>query len=315
MKTPAAYSRQALAWDDLRLILAVADAGSLAAAAAVLGISHPTVSRRLRDAERRLGCRLIETGTQRTILTAAGEEALALARRMASEIAELERRLLGRDDGETGLVRLTAPDAVAEYLLSRVLRKVAAAAPGITVELLVSNQLLSLAQREADIAVRVTDRPDPVLKGRQIGSVGMAVYGHRSLAPAAAPFAAGPWVGFEAGLACSAPGKWLEREVSPTQIRFSANTLLGATKAVAQGIGVGVLPCFVGSTLPDVVRLTPPIAELETGLWLLVHPEIADLPRMRRVREALAAEIGPLRDSIAGREAKSDRDQAVAKIA
>ncbi|MBI2255375.1 MAG: LysR family transcriptional regulator [Proteobacteria bacterium] len=315
MKTPATSSRQALAWDDLRLILALADAGSLAAAATTLGISHPTVSRRLRDTERRLGCRLIETSAQRTILTPAGQEALALARRMAGEIAELERRLLGRDDGEAGLVRLTAPDAVAEYLLSRVLNKIAKATPGITVELVVSNQPLSLAQREADIALRVTDRPDPALKGRQVAAIGMAVYAHRSLASRADPIAQEPWIGFEAGLACSAPGKWLERHVTPAQIRFSANTLLGAAKAVAQGIGIGVLPCFIGSTLPDVVRLTSPIVDLETGLWLLVHPEIADLPRMRRIREALAAEIGPLRDAIAGRGAAADAYQAMAETA
>lgn len=314
MKTPTTPSRQALAWDDLRLILALADAGSLVAAASMLGISHPTVSRRLREAERRLGCRLIETGAQRTVLTAAGEEALALARRMASEIAELERRLHGRDEGETGLVRLTAPDAVAEYLLSRVLSKLAKVTPGITVELVVSNQLLSLAQREADIALRVTDRPDPSLKGRQIGTVGMAVYAHRSLIGTADPVTQGPWIGFEAGLACSAPGQWLERQVPPSSIRFSANTLLGAAKAVAQGIGIGVLPCFVGSTLPDVMRLTPPIAELESGLWLLVHPEVADLPRLRRIREALATEIAPLRTEIAGR-GSGDTGQAVAKIA
>lgn len=301
MKSETTVHRTALAWDDFRLILAIGELGSLTRAAAKLGLSHPTLSRRLREAERRLDCRLVERSPQTCRLTPAGMEMRDLAIRMSTEIDDLERRLVGRDGTPTGQVRITAPDAVADYLLSGILGGLTRSLPGITVELVVSNQVLSLAQRAADIAVRVTDRPDPALKGRRIATVGMAVYGTQALADAADPAARGPWIGFEAGLACSGPGKWLDHEIPADLIRFRANTLLGAARAVSQGTGFGLLPCFIGETLADVVRIGNPIAELDTGLWLLVHPDVADLPRLKSVRQVLAKELTGLSEIISGR--------------
>ena len=290
---------RALAWDDLRLVLAIAEAGALSRAAAALGISHPTLSRRLTATEHRLDCRLVERSPQNCRLTAAGEDVCRLARRIADDVGALERRIVGRDGGERGLVRVTAPDAVSEYMLPGILAGLARELPAITVELIVSNEPLSLAQRAADLALRVTDDPDPALKGRRVGGIGFAVYRAGSLA--AAPFdPKAPWVGFEAGLACSGPGQWLEQKVTASQIRFRANTLLGAAKAVQQGTGCGLLPCFIGESTPTLVRIGKPITELETGLWLLVHPEVAGLARIKAVSDQMVRALRVLRPVISG---------------
>ncbi|MEQ9327902.1 MAG: LysR family transcriptional regulator [Rhodospirillales bacterium] len=293
--------RGALAWDDLRLVLAVAEKGSLTAASQALGISHPTLSRRLRDAERRLGCRLVDRNPQSCRLTPAGEEARDLAARMAADIAGLERRIAGRDNAPEGPVRLTAPDAVTEYLLSGLLAGLGKALPDVTLDLIVSNQVLSLAQRNADIAVRVTDTPDPGLKGRRIAAVGFAVYGTGDIVSSRATGDRTPWIGFDDGLACSGPGRWLERNSDPSAIRFRANTLPAAAKAAARGVGLALLPCFVGENLPGLVRAGEPVPELDTGLWLLVHPDVAAQPRIRAVRDLLARELRKLAPVIAGR--------------
>jgi DNA-binding transcriptional LysR family regulator len=295
--------RGALAWDDLRLVLAVAEKGSLTAAAQALGISHPTLSRRLRDAERRLGCRLVDRNPQACRLTPAGEEARDLATRMAAEIAGLERRIAGRDTAPDGPVRLTAPDAVTEYLLSGLLAGLGEALPEVTLDLIVSNQVLSLAQRTADIAVRVTDTPDPGLKGRRISTVGFAVYGVPEFVAARIVGKPVPWVGFDDGLACSGPGRWLERQSGAAQVRFRANTLPAAAKAAARGVGLAILPCFVGENLPGVERAGGPVPDLDTGLWLLVHPEVAGLPRIKAVRDVLARDLRKLSSMISGQGA------------
>jgi len=284
-----------LNWDDLRLVLVLAEAGTLSAAAMALRLSHPTLSKRLRALEDGLGVRLFDRLPSGLQPTEAGAEMLALARGMAGDIAALENRIAGRDRAESGVVRLTAPDAVSEYLLGQILAALGRALPRITVELIISNQPLSLAGRQADIALRVTDNPDPGLKGRRVGTVGMAVYARRELAELAA--AARPWVGYDGALACVGPGQWVARHVPETAIRFRANTLLGAAQAVRAGMGLGVLPCFVGGGIPDLIRLDAPLPELEQGLWLLLHPDLAGVPRYRRVADALAAEIraaGPL---------------------
>jgi DNA-binding transcriptional LysR family regulator len=107
-------------------------------------------------------------------------------------------------------------------------------------------------------------------------------------------------VGFDAALACSGPGAWIARHVSDDAIRLRANTLLGAAKAVRGGIGQGLLPCFIGESLPELTRLGEPLAELGQPLWLLMHPDMARRPRLRRARAALAAELQGLAPLLAG---------------
>lgn len=310
-------TQPALQWDDLRLTLAIAECGTLSGAAAQLGISHPTLSRRLQQIEHRLGTRLFERLPGGLQPTAAGDEAQQLARRLRDDIGALERRIGQRDSTADGAVRLTAPDAVSEYLLPAMLARLCLHHPGLRIDLLVANQLLSLAQREADIALRVTARPTESLRGRRVGTVAMAVYAPRSMRlpaalaqaiepgrpqrpPSAQQLDGLPWVGFDDALACSGPGQWLARHVADSQIRLRANTLLGAAQAVRAGLGCGVLPCFVGAASPDLLRIGAPLDELAQPLWLLVHPEVARLPRIRRASDALAAQLRQASARLAG---------------
>lgn len=292
---PLAHAANAtvLNWDDLRITLAIAEHGTLSGAAAHLRISHPTLSRRLRQVERRLGTRLFERTPSSLRLTAAGEEMRRLALRMRDDIAALERRIGDRDTGLDGPIRLTAPDAVSEYLLPNILAELCRENAGLAVDLVVSNQVLSLAQRTADIALRITSSPTESLRGIRVGTVAMAIFAAQSLpVPESLGALSGiPWVGFDASLACSGPGKWVAHNIAESDIRFRANTLLGAAQAVRSGIGCGVLPCFVGGSIPGLTRIGAPLPELSLPLWLLIHPETARLPRVRRASRALAAKV------------------------
>ncbi len=295
----AVSKASALQWDDLRIVLVIAERGTLSAAAVQLNVSHPTLSRRLQRIERRLGTRLFERLPALLRPTEAGEEVRQLALRLRDEIGALEHRIGGRDAGADGMVRLTAPDAVAEYLLPGMLAAICRNQPGLQLDLLVSNQLVSLAQRQADIALRVTGKPDEALSGRQVGAVAMAVYASATLAGAARDGT--PWVGFDAALACSGPGAWMASHVPEDSIRLRANTLLGAAQAVRAGIGCGVLPCFVGGALPDLVRLGEPLPGLTQPLWMLMRPDMARLPRVKRASEALAEQLRDAAPRLGGR--------------
>lgn len=291
-----------LNWDDLRIMLAVAEHGTLSGAATDLRISHPTLSRRLRRMEQRLGCRLFERTPSSLRLTAAGEDMRQLALRLRDDISALERRIGGRDAGPGGAIRLTAPDAVSDYLLPGILAELCKEHAGLTIDLVVSNQVLSLAQRAADIALRITAKPTETLRGRRVGTVAMAIYAARSLPiPETLGTLSGiPWVGFDAALACSGPGTWVAHNILESDIRFRANTLLSAAQAVRSGIGCGLLPCFVGGSIPDLIRIGPPLPQLSVPLWLLVHPETARLPRVRRACNALATKLKQVSPLLAG---------------
>ncbi len=289
----ASTTATVLSWDDLRIVLAIAEHGTLSGAAARLRISHPTLSRRLRQIERRLGTRLFERTPSSFRLTAAGEDMRQLAVRLRDDIAALERRIGGRDTGHGGPIRLTAPDAVSEYLLPGILAEICTVHAGLTIDLVVSNQVLSLAQRAADIALRITDSPAESLRGRRVGTVAMAVYAARKLPvpETLETFGGIPFVGFDSALACSGPGTWIARNIAESDIRFRANTMLGAAQAVRSGIGCGLLPCFVGGSITDLVRIGAPLSALSLPLWLLVHPEMARLPRIRGACDALAVKL------------------------
>lgn len=306
-------SASALDWDDLRIVLAIAEHGTISGAAGSLRLSHPTLSRRLRLIEQRLGTRLFDRTPLACRLTAAGEEARQVALQMREHVTALERRIAGRDRQPAGPIRLTAPDAVAEYLLPPILAEMYRRSPDVTVELIVSNQVLSLAQRAADIALRVTDRPDPSLRGRRVGTVAMAIYATPALSMHDVDIAAAPWVGFDAGLACSGPGQWIAEHISEANIRFRANTLLGAAQAVRSGMGLGLLPCFVGGSIPGLVRLGAPLPELSTGLWLLTHSDMTQVPRLKAASSALASRLKAAAPLLTGSETDSASSPALVR--
>ncbi len=291
-----------LEWDDLRFVLAIAESGTLSGAAASIGVSHPTLSRRLRRIEERLGTRLFDRTPPRFRITPAGEEMRLLAMRVRVDIGDLERRIGDMDSGADGTVRLTAPDAVAEYLLTDLLAELSRELVGLTIDLLISNDVLSLAQRSADLALRIAASPSESLVGRRIGTVAFAIYAATDPSESGTDgqSCGAPWVGFDSELACTELGRWVAANVVETDIRLRANTLVGAAHAVRSGIGRGLLPCFVGESIPNLRRVGAPLPELSSPLWLLAHADIAPVPRVRRASAALGAKLARSAPLLAG---------------
>lgn len=291
---------------DLRVVLAVARGGSLAAAARLLGVNHSTAFRRLAAAERNLGQRFFDRRPEGYLPTEAGAAAIATAERVEAELQDLERRLVGRDSRPQGSVRLTAPDDIAEHLLMGPLARFAAAYPDIAVELVLQNRLFDLTRREADAAVRPTRAPPETLVGRRVAAIATAVYIARdrvanpdSVAPTALP-----WIAWEAGGGPAAHARWLRETVPEGHIVFRSNSMLNLLAAARHGLGAALLPCFLGDATPQLARLGAPIEALASGLWLLTH---ADLRHSARVRALLDFLYRELRAGAARLEGRSER--------
>ena len=168
-------------WNEPRLVLAVARAGSLTKAAKTLGIDHSTVFRRLNALEERLGVRFFERlpgGAYQA--TAAGERMAAAAERIEDEAIALERDLIGRDYRLAGRLRVTSSETLAYCLLTREIASFREAHPGIMVELVIDNRFLSLSRREADVALRPMRPKEGDLWGRKLADVAWTVYGSRA---------------------------------------------------------------------------------------------------------------------------------------
>jgi DNA-binding transcriptional LysR family regulator len=276
-------------WNDLKLVLAVHRSESLSGAALSMNINHSTAFRRLNALEESIGARLFERlpgGIY--IATAAGEQFAATAERVETEADALAREVAGQDRRLVGSLRVTSSETLAFSVLTSELGRFRAAHPGIVVELVVDNRILSLTRREADIALRVARPKEPDLYGRKLADAAWTVYGAPHLVAEYGPIqlaenlAGLAFVGWGAEVTGIVAADWIADRIDPKAIVYRANSLINQFTAAKAGIGFAVLPCYLGDPDPGLVRVLPdPVPELTRELWIVTH---GDLRRTARVR-------------------------------
>ncbi len=285
-------------WDDLRIFLAIARAGSLSGAARVLSVNHSTVFRRLNGLEAELDVRLFERQSGGYALTASGDALLESADRVEAEVLAAERALRGRDLRLRGGLRVTMPDTVARLLLPVLIAPFERRYPEIELELVVSDTFLNLSRRDADVAVRPTNAPPETLVGRRLCGIASAVYRSADVAEPAGALAEQRWVVPDDSLAHLASAHWLREMAPPAAIR--ANTMSGMLDAARAGMGLAALPCFMGDPEPGLRRVGGPRPDLETGLWALTHRDLRQTARIRAFLDAVAEAVTGLRPLLEG---------------
>ncbi len=293
-------------WDDLRVFLAVAAAGSVRGAASQLRISHSTVSRRLEGFEKSLGVRLFDRHSSGYSLTAAGEDILELSSDVRVRIDEIERRVAGQDARLTGEIRVTAPDLLACSILMPDIERFNTAYPDIEIELIVSYVPADLDRREADVAVRITDRPPEHLVGRRAGRYASAIYATPDYLAAhdLADHSTLHWIGWNERTAFP---EWVRNSPFPdvpTRGRYpNAMVQLAAARA---GLGLTMLPCFMGDHDPGLVRVVPEVVDISHDIWLLTHPDLRETSRIRAFMRHLADAFAAKQQLLAGETGTMD---------
>ena len=276
-------------WDDLQVFLAVHATGAVSGAARRLGVNHSTVLRRIGALEGALGARLFDRLPGGYALTEAGQ---ALAERLAGVAEQVDgalRQVAGRDEQVQGPIRLTTTDTLVDFLMP-VLAAFCARHPGVQLQLVVNNGFSSLTRRDADVAVRGTLKPPDNLVGRRVGAIQTALYAARPLAEARGRRKGLDDLRFVApdeSLAHLAQARWLAREVPASRIAMRVDSLVGMVQAVRRGVGAGLLLCPLAEGDPALVRLAPPDPALDTPVWILTHPDLRQVARMRAFTQAL----------------------------
>lgn len=297
-------TRSYLAWNDFEVILAVATAGSLSGASRVLGVSHATVFRRLGDIEQRLGVTLFERSRTGYRPTLAGEELADTARIMDEAALAAERKVAGRDLEPSGEIWTTTTDSLLMGLLAPLFTQFRNKYPGIVLDVAVSNQLFNLTRREADVAIRPSNRPPENLIGRPLATIGQAVYGHRSLglSPGAPieTLVSQPWIGAGPRLQDSELDQWMDNNELKAACIYRVDTLVSILSAIRSRMGLAVLPCYLADEDADIVQLTDPIPELEYGLWFLMHPDLRGVVRIHALMDFLTETIRAQKQRLAG---------------
>ena len=285
---------QQLNWDNLRYVLVVANKGSIAAAARELGVNRSTVLRRINAFQDSLNCRIFERGDAGYALTPEAEKMIDAAREVEATLFTMQRQLAGRELRLEGELRVTTTDTFMVAVLGPHLASFRERYPYIVVDLLVTNSVLDLNRRDADIAVRPTAQPDPGLVGRRLRDIEFAVYATPDVAaglPAGDPFG-GRWIGFADSLRPTPIGKWFEATVNAARIGLRCDSFVALRSAAEAGIGLALLPRVLGDQSAGLVRVDVPIEDLSTGLWLLTHPDLVRSARVHAFLEHFSAALG-----------------------
>jgi DNA-binding transcriptional LysR family regulator len=292
-------------WSDLRIFLAVARAGTLSGAARSLGLSQPTVGRRLRALETAIGAALFERTLDGCVPTPKGEMLLPMAEAMDSAAATIERRQPLLSDQPAGAVRITSGEWMGRFL-ARHAMELTRQLPALQIELAVSVELASLARREADIAIRNRRPETGDLWLRAVAKPAYAPYATEaylrrqprgSFDPADARW---DWVTFDEAHAHFPTARWVMQQLGKRPPRLRCSTSGTILEAVLGGAGIALLPCFIADGTTSLQRLSPPIDELAGDVWLIVHRDLRRVPRVRATVDQLVELFRRERRAFAG---------------
>jgi DNA-binding transcriptional LysR family regulator len=285
---------QPLPWNDLQDFLAVARAGQIARAAALVGVDATTIGRRLRRLEARLGRTLFEQTREGQVLTEAGEALLAQVEAMQNA-AERIVEAPGPAESLSGLLRVSVSEGFGTWLIAAHLHEFAALHPALTIDLAASSGFLSPSRREADVAVLLArPRHGPVVAGK-LSDYALHLYAARALIDrSGAPTRESlgqrhPLVGYIPDLLYSPELRFADDLGTLPAPTLRSSSINAQARLIATGAGVGVLPHFIAGAEPALVRVLPEVT-ITRSFWLVTH---RDTRQLRRVR-AFSAWLGEL---------------------
>ncbi|HXO02135.1 MAG TPA: LysR family transcriptional regulator [Stellaceae bacterium] len=290
-------SGAAMDWDDVRVFLAVARHGSLRAAGRALGLSQPTIGRRLSTFEATFGGpTLFDRLPEGLRLNAAGEQLIPAAESVERAALMLERRRAAASPTLSGTVRVSVGEWAAGFL-ARCLSDAGPTAlpPGITLELVESRQTANLARREADLAVRHHPPESGDLYVAKVGTFACAVYRRRGSNSDA-------WVTYTEEQAHYATARWVQQQIEKTggAVALRASNVTMQLAAIRAGSGQGVLPCYAADDDPLLERLTPPVSEIAAEYSVIVHRDLRRAVCVRAVIDWVRRAFVEQRDALAG---------------
>ena len=276
-----------LDWEDVRYFVALARHGTLSSTARSLRVNHATVARRIASLETLIGRPLFDRRAKGYVLTAEGKAVLKEASVMDEAALSVLRRL---DAGTelSGLVRLAAGPVLAERFLIDRLRAFHERYPAIDLEVIGGSRVVSLAKREADVALRYGTPKDSELVARRVATITFGLYAStafRDKLKAGQPLV---FIGFDEESDFITEAKWLARQFGDRRFSFRTNSQTTQAAAARAGYGIALLPRYiVAAHEPDLVEVSLGGRLPERDVWLLIRRDLKNVPRVRAVTDYL----------------------------
>ncbi|MBQ4807132.1 LysR family transcriptional regulator [Phaeobacter sp. HS012] len=279
-------------WSDIPFVLAVCETGSLSGAARRLGVNHSTVFRRIENVESKLGVTLFERQSHGYVMTAAGEYFLQHGLKLRERMTLIQRELSGQDLRLEGILTVTTTDSLL-HTFSPVFRCFQQRYPDVELRLLSGTRPLDLMQRDADIALRPTMNPPEHWIGRNLLPVSYAVYAHTDYVEAMRdlPPEQHRWLQLDDSLRQSPMNRITAAHKAEHAPVTLTSAVMGMFDLARAGLGIAVLPCYLGQSCPELQRLHAPDPKNNTSLWMLAHPDIRRSARVHAFFEFATAKI------------------------
>lgn len=274
-------------WDDLKAFLAMARSGRLTVAARQMRVDHSTLSRHIAALEHAVGARLFDRRAVGFVLTAEGERLLAEAEAMETMAIRIGAKLSSMSTGLAGTVRLGTPEGFGTYFLAPRLRELTQEHPNLVIELVANPRHFSLLKREADLAIAMSRPAQGRLVAEKLTDYELGVFAADSYLRASGPIIsradleAQRWIGYVEDLMWTEELHYLPK-ISPNltpHLRIS--NVISQMEAIVGGVGIGVLPCFMARTQPNLVRVQAQEIRLTSAYWMINHSETRDLARVK----------------------------------
>lgn len=287
-------------WNHLRAFHATAMAGSLSAAARLLKLTQPTLSRQVAALEAELGVVLFDRVGRKLVLTATGADLLQHMRVMGDAADAVALAASGRSQDIGGRVSISATDTYAAYVLPAIVARIRAAAPQLAIVIVASNDLSDLHRREADIAIRHVQPDRPGLVGQHIRDTQAHFYAsddwiaRNGMPERPADLARADLIGFDDAIRFAGFLAGIGIAMKPADFRILSASAVTVWEMVRQGLGIGGMLREVADRTPGVRRLVPDMAPIPVPVWLVTHRELERSPRIRLVQAILAEELSAL---------------------
>lgn len=284
-------------WDDYRYFLAVAETGSLSAAARRLRVAQPTVGRRIQVLEEALGARLFDRLSHGYALTVLGESIREFAVRIEQDALAIERRVAGAEEQIAGKVNLTTAEGLGVYWLAAQLPALRQQFPQLEIELSIDMSLADLLRREADIALRVGTPGSDELVGRTIGKVSFGLYAAKAyLAAHGEPkklvdLAKHTFIESTGGIAELKQVQLLRELAKQADIGLHCNHIATQLHAARAGLGLLSLPAYMAHDAADLRRVLRTKFDVQLDLWLLTHRDLRRSARIRAVMDFIVEAV------------------------
>ncbi|MFK7940504.1 MAG: LysR family transcriptional regulator [Roseovarius sp.] len=273
-------------WNDLKTLLYLAQAGSLAGAAQALNVNYTTVARRVTRLEAALGQKLFERLADGYRPTVAGETVAQYAAQMERQSFDLLRALGQQDQSLSGSLVVTAPELLCATFLPPLFDRFCTRHPEVQLEVRAAVDMLDLDRREADLAIRISDTPGDQLKGLRLTTQHTASFATQDWADRIADTPSGviDWVVFS-GLG-QVPREAMRRAPgSRVKLMFDDMTaMIGAARA---GLGVVRAPTFLGRHYKDLVQVPLLDPQPYADIWAVAHRDVWPTARVAAFRDCL----------------------------